>query len=553
MSQLKTLYKESRNYKKLLRIVFNPWSIVSIIIALGILMPLLFIAGSLFSDSEGAYIFHNKHIVYYITNSLILIVGVSIFTLVAGSVSAWLVTAYEFPGRGFFEWSLALPLAVPCYVAGYAYSFLLDFNTPLLLFVRKYFGLEFQKFVDTSFVYILIIFVLGSTLYPYVYLYARSSFARCSKVYLENSRILGAGHFRTFFKIILPISRPVLFTGTTLVIMEVLNDYGTVQFFNIPTLSSGIFRMWYDHENINLAMKFSFFVMIFILGFIYLEYYIRRKKKYWASAKESGPINRYKISKFKSYIVSFLCFMPFLFGFILPIIILAHWSYQSINANFDFKVIYLTLKTIGITLIFTGIILFITLIISYTGRIHKSIFTSTLTKLSLLGYALPGVIIAVGVMYFVGKLDDYLADIKFGTYNLFLSSSYFALVYAYFVRFFGVAFNPIDSNLKQINIALDESAKTLGRKPFYIFFTIHIPLLKIPILAALTLLFMDLIKELPITYALHPANYETLAIHTFELAQSGRIPECAIPALILIFIGVICTLIFRKILLPRIN
>lgn len=476
----------------------------------------------------------------YIFNSLFLMLGVGLISLIIGLSTAWLVTTCSFPGRSFFEWALILPLAVPTYIIAFTYAGVFDYSGPFQT-LSGYIGLTSPRVNIMSLGGV--VFIMSFVLYPYIYVIARASFTNQSRTILESSRILGAGAFRTFFRIALPVIRPAVVGGLSLVLMEVLNDYGAVKYYGVSTFTTGIFRAWLSLGDFNAAIYLSAFLMLFVLGLIWAERAQRGKARFDQGGAVSRPFQRHKLTGIQKTICIFVCFVPLALGFLVPLLQLLTWSLQTAHKIINLQFIELVINsfTVALTASFACVVIAIVLI--YSVKLNQKWVIRSLAKLSVLGYSIPGAVIAVGIMipflFLDRALITTLEGMTGGTFGLLLSGTTFALIFAYVIRFLAVGYNPIDSGFKKVCNNLDEASRSLGISPFKTLVKIDLPLIKSTIFSAALLVFVDVLKELPLTLILRPFNFNTLATKAFELAGDELVAESANPALIIIATGIL--------------
>ncbi len=515
--------------------------VYAILIVLFIATPILTIIFHIF-QGPGETMQHLARTVLsdYIFNTLFLMAGVGILSLIIGLSTAWLITTCNFPGRSYFEWALILPLAVPTYIIAFTYAGIFDYAGPFQnLF--SLFGLTAPRINIMSLWGV--VFIMSFVLYPYVYVIARASFTNQSKTILESSRILGAGAFRSFFSVALPVIRPAVVGGVSLVLMEVLNDYGAVKYYGISTFTTGIFRAWLSLGDFNAAIYLSTILMLFVLVLIIIERVQRGKARFDEGGTINRPIRRYKLSKVQKTSCFIVCSIPLIFGFLVPLMQLLTWSYQTAHKIINVQFFELVVNSFTVALTAALFCVLVAIVLIYAVKLNQKILIRGLAKISILGYSIPGAVIAVGVMIpllFIDKsLISTLERITGGTFGLILSGTTFALIFAYVVRFLAVGYNPIDSGFKKVCNNLDEASRSLGISPLKTLLKIDLPLIKSTIFSGALLVFVDVLKELPLTLILRPFNFDTLATKAFELAGDEMVAESANPAIIIIATGIL--------------
>mgnify|MGYP002397427170 FL=1 len=468
------------------------------------------------------------------------------FIFLIGVSSAWFVARYEFPGRKYFEWLLILPLAYPGYIMAYAYTGIFDYTGFIYSFLRNHLGYH----AGSSLIYLKnlggAIFILGITLYPYVYLLARTAFQRQSKIYQETSILLGRGYAYTFRKIALPLSRPAIVAGMTLAAMEVLNDYGTVKYLGIQTFTAGIFRAWFSLGDVTTAVYIAAILLIFVFMILLLENRQRGLQQYTDSSSRS--ISRIQLSgRWKWGVHGYLSGL-FVIAFIFPFFQLCLWSFENLEKFINESFFWLIVKSFSLATCSGFFIVIIALIILYTVRITPLRWLKQLSKWATLGYAIPGAVIAIGIMIPVLQLDRWMSNIPWFSSNLVISGSLLGLIFAYIVRFLAVGFNPLEGGFSRIGKHVNEMSRMSGKNSLITLLKIDLPLLKTSMAGAFILTFIDLMKELPLTLILRPFNFDTLATKTFDLATNEMIAESAIPSLIIVLTGVIPVIILNKLI-----
>ncbi|WP_436517654.1 ABC transporter permease [Ekhidna sp. To15] len=508
------------------------WRLATNIILVGILLPLLLVASRSFMlDTSNL-----KHIVsnllpLYLWNTSILVVGTSAITLLIGVYTAWYVTVYDFPFRRQFEWMLILPLSIPTFINAISYVGLTDYAGPLRILLR-WMGTDiYLDIMNHSGAVI----VMSLVLYPYVYVTSRSAFLLQSASLIEVSRSLGQPMKKTFMKVVLPLAWPAIFAGLILVIMEVLNDYGVVSYFGIPTFTVGIFRSWLALGDLSTAVFLSVIVLIFVVILLAIEFKANEKKKF-STDKSERTLTRLK-PKHK-WRIFMLCLLPLLAGFVIPVGQLLWWFALAYSHDVWAHLITLATNTAILGILSSVLVLILSIILTYTFRlVNKKGFKKAIGKLPMLGYAMPGAVIAVGIVALVLIINPNL-----------IYSGITALVFGYTVRFFAVGYGSIESGFEKISRQIDDAAISLGSNSLRNLINIHIPILKPVLLGALIMVFVDVAKELPITLILRPFNYETLATNAFQYAKDEMAPRAASSSLLIIFASAVPVYYLNRIL-----
>jgi iron(III) transport system permease protein len=539
----------------------SAWSIAVIGIAALLSLPVLAVIAGIFSDATPIWEHLQATVLgTYISNSLELMVGVGLLTIMIGTGTAWLVTLCEFPGRGVWEWMLLLPLAAPAYILAYVYTDLLDYYGPVQTGLRGWF--HWQSAQDYWFPPVRSLFgailMLALVLYPYVYLLARSAFLSQSVSTLEASRSLGYSPWQSFWRVALPMARPAVAAGVSLALMETLNDFGTVEYFSVPTFTTGIYRTWFAMGERSAAMQMSALLLVFIFSLVILERWARRQQRYYQSANRYQPLPKYVLRGLRGVAAMLACTLPVCGGFLIPAGALLQLMFAggspAAQTDSDFPAAAVedrfwsfasnSLLLAGVTAL---IAVAIAIILAYGQRLNPSKTNRLATQTAVLGYAIPGAVIAVGVMvplgYFDNAIDGWMRSQLGISTGLLLSGTITALVFAYLVRFLAVSFGPIESSLGNISPNLDDASRSLGYGSSQTLRRIHFPLLRSGLLSAAILVFVDVMKELPATLIVRPFNFDTLAIRVYNLASDERLAEAAQPALAIVLVGLLPVLI----------
>ena len=532
---------------------FNIWYLSSFLISIAVAIPTVTVFFSFF-DTTGNYssILKNTFLFEYIFNSFTLLIGVLILTFFIGVTCAYLVSFYDFPGVNFFKWSLILSFAVPAYI--YAYSltaFFENYGTAFTI-LKNIFGVANYNLYIPKFDGMLgAILSISFSLFGYVYVLTRASFFYQSQNLIELGKNLGFSKKKSFFKIILPSARPAIVAGLSLVAMETLSDFGSVSFFGISTLTTGIYNAWITFDDLTLANRLSFYLLLFILGLFVLENLSRKKAQYHTPTK-SGIKKKTSISlKGKKSIFAFLfCFFVFFISFIFPVLQMLYWTMSFPKHLSDLNLIKLFSNTILLVLLSSTMLIFLSFISNYGNRVTKSKLLNILTTFSVSGYAIPGIILAIAFITFISWFDNNIVSF-FGikTIKSIFIGSILGLILVYFIRFYSLASNGIKSSYLKINYSIDESAYLLGYSKFKTFTNIHIPYLKNSVLLIGVLIAIEIIKELPITLIMRPFNFETFATSAYIFASQDLLEAAAAPSLFLIIIASFFILITSRYIL----
>ncbi len=525
---------------------FSVWSLVTLAIALLILLPILVVLSSLFADSGDIWSHLGATVLpIYIRNSLLLMAGVGFGVIALGVSAAWLVTTCRFPGRRLFEWGLLLPLAAPAYVLAYVYTDLLDYFGPVQSALRALFG--WQGSGDYWFPQVRSLagaaIMLSLVLYPYVYMLVRVAFLEQSLCTIEASRSLGCSPWQSFWRVALPLARPTIAAGTSLALMETLSDFGTVQYFGVETFTTGIYRTWFGLGERVAASQLSSVLLLFILALVVLEQRSRRQSRYYQTAAAPQQRSTYKLTGWRAGGAWLACALPLGLGFGIPSLVLLLLAIANATENFTDNFWSYARNSVLVASVTAVIGIALALILAYGRRLQPGLLMNAAVRTAALGYAFPGIVIAVGILIPAGAVDNALdawMERTFGvSTGLLLSGTIVALVLAYLVRFLAVAFNTVNTGLLRIKPSLDEVSRSLGHTPTQTLLEVHAPLMRASLLTAAILVFVDVMKELPATLIVRPFNFDTLAVQVYRLASDERLSEAAAPALAIIVAGLL--------------
>ena len=523
---------------------FNLWIFFSLFIAFFLSFPILSLIFNVVLNYNSEWnIVLNIEIWNYLYNSICIIFFQSIFVAFFGVICAWIVTTYDFPLRRIIDLFLLLPLSIPPYVAAIAYGELFDYSSYFQIFFRE--NVPILSDIDLLNIRSLpgVIFIFSITLYPYVYIISRAAFSEISYTYSEIGKTLGLKQLSIFFKIFLPLAIFPIIGGIILSILESLNDFGTVQYYGVDTFTTGIYKTWVGLGDINMAAQISIFFLFFIFFILFLQKRFFSKEKINLKASSKKKINLLSSGKLKNIFLISFCFLPPTLGFFIPFIFLLSSSINALEVLFLKDTIINTFNTVFLALSVSFIIIFLSLLINYSARIKETRINLFFNKISSLGYAIPGSIIAIGILIPFTYFDNFFVNFFKINFNLninaFFTGSIFILCFAYVVRFFTISQTNIESSFYRISKNIDDTARVLGKKPISILFNIHIPLMSLSILLSLVLIFIEIIKELSATLILRPFNFNTLAIQVYEYASEEKIIESSIPSLIIVVLCVI--------------
>ena len=479
----------------------------------------------------------------YIYNTVVLCLGTGTLAVILGISTAWLVSRYRFSGSRWLGWALVLPLALPSYIVAYTYGGIVSYTGPLQRWSR---GMGWATDALVPFELMSLpgaTVLLALVLYPYVYLLSRTLFQRQSSRLLQAASLLGASGWRTFWQVGLPLVRPAAAAGTALVLMEVLNDYGAVKYFGVPTFTTGIFRAWFSMSDLTSAVRLSGLLIVLVAVALALERWGRGSRRYTDSRTATPPASPEQLSSWRGVLAILWCGLPVALGFVIPLLQLGSWALSYGSRAFTTELWRTIANTFVIGGASAGIILAVALLIGYIARYGRGRVLTLLVRTSTLGYAVPGAVIAVGVLAFTTTVDRAGA---LGT--LFLTGSIIALIYAYAVRFMAVAFGSVESGYEQLPPSLHQVAQVLGSGSRRAYFRVELPLLRRAAIAGALLTFVDVLKELPLTLILRPFDYDTLATKAYELANDEQVASSAIYALLIVGVGLLPVLGLHRIL-----
>ncbi|MBZ9779184.1 iron ABC transporter permease [Psychroflexus sp. CAK8W] len=527
----------------------NRWSLLLLLILAVVAIPILTIGLKLFDGPGESWNHIVDYVLFdYLQNSFLLAIFCSIIVIVFGVTTAWLVSRFEFPFRKQLEWLLILPLSVPAYIMAYAYAGVFGYSGVFSNFMELVgvdsFRIEFMNIYGLS-------FVLSISLFPYVYVSCRTFFLAQATNLLEASRMLGISEFKSFFKLIFPLARPAVIAGLVLVLMEVLNDYGAASYYGVSTFTTGIFRSWFSLGEPETAIYLSAILLIIVFGLILFEKWQRRNLNFTSAKSSKQNYNSRLKPKMSNQIwFSIICFVPVFLGFILPVVQLVIWVKQTLEKVWNVEFISITLESFGIAFLTASVTVLVALLLLFFTKWNKIELLKTTSKLGVLGYAIPGIIIAIGVLIPSLYLDKWLIERNI-TSKLILNATLIALVYAYVVRFLAVAYQPLESSSLKIDRSLSDSSKVLGKGNFRTFFKIEFPLIRTGLLSAFILVFIDILKELPLTLIMKPYDVNTLAVKAFEYASDEMVSSAALPSLLIILTALIPAIFLNKLLLKN--
>ena len=536
---------------------FNIWYISSFLISLFVIIPVVTVFFSYFENtSDYSELLKNTFLFEYISNSLILLLGVLIMTLIIGVTTAYLVSFYSFPFSNFFKWALILGFAVPPYI--YAYSltaFFENYGTAYSILKSLFGDANYNKNIPKFDGMLGAILSISFSIYAYVYILTRASFYYQSNNLIELGKNLGFSKLKSLFKIIIPSARPAIVAGLSLVAMETLSDFGAVDFFSINTLTTAIYNSWLSFDDLAFSNQLSFYLLIFIFGLFVIEKFSRRSAKYH-SPLQGGFKTRKKIELYglNSFFAFLLCFIIFFLSFVFPISQMLYWTIIYPKNFFDLNIYDIILNTLLLVSLSSIILIIFSFISNYGNRVSKSKILNFLTTISISGYALPGIILAVAYITFVAWFDNTIISyFEIQSIKKIFIGSILGLVLAYFVRFYSLSCNGIKSSYEKINKTLDETAYLAGYSKLKTFLNIHIPYLRSSIFFVIILISLEIIRELPITLILRPFNFETFATTAYIYASQDLLEAAAVPSLFLVLIASLFILLISRYILKEEN
>jgi iron(III) transport system permease protein len=523
----------------------DPWSVGAVLIAALVLLPVLSVIWLAFHPDDNIW----PHLLSttlprYLGNTVLLMLAVGAITAATGAGAAWLVVMYRFPGHGWLQWALLLPLAVPAYVGAYALVDFLEYAGPVQTGLRALMG--WQDARDYAFPQIrsrgAAIVVLSAALYPYVYLLARAALREQSGAGFEVARALGVGPWGRFFRVGLPLVRPAIAAGVAVVMMETVNDFGVVDYFAVQTLTTGIFSVWLQAGNLGGAAQIATLVLAMIVFLVTLEKLSRRRSRFFGSARQPRPVTPVRLTGRQGALAFAACLAPFLMGFVLPVAVLASHAFDAREwvAPGLSRALFHTLTTGGIAAFVTVLA---GLFMVYGTRLSGHRLPVLLLPVTAIGYAAPGAVLGIGILIPLAGFDNALADavLALTGYDpgLLLTGTAAALVLAYCVRFFAIAQGTADAALGRVSPSLPMAARSLGQSAGGALRRVHVPLIRASVGSALLLVFVDCMKELPATLLLRPFGYDTLATRVHAKASLENIAEAAPAALMITAVGLV--------------
>lgn len=508
--------------------------------SLVILPIILIVIYALNADSQTLQHIKDTVLLEYVSNTALLLFSVGVISLILGVGSAFIITFYELKFSKFLCIALMLPFVIPSYILGFIYSDIFGYFSYFHLFlmdigIKNYFNI--LNFNTVS-------IVLSLALYPYIYLIVRASFLKNANTLLNSAMSLGMSKTKALLKVVLPLSRVAIFGGLSLVLMETISEYGVVSYYGVNTLSTAIFSTWFGMGDSGSAAYISCIAMIFILSILIIEKLSQSKAKYTLETSSTAP-QKIKLNGIKAFFAYLFLAIPIFFGFVLPFIWIIIYSFEYAKEILDVEYLSVLFNSFLASGLASFFILITAIILAYTYRIIPNFYTKYINKFATLGYTMPGAVVAIGVIILFGEIDNYLID-KFDLENLLLSGTLFALIFAYIVRFLAVGLNSVSASFEKLGSSINKASRSLGKTPLQTLLKVEFPILKSSFFITFLLVFIDTIKELPLTLILRPFNYETLATKTYELAVNEMVQESAIYALSIIVLCMVPILFSLK-------
>jgi iron(III) transport system permease protein len=545
----------SANTRNGLRFRFDIWTAGACGIAFIVALPVLTVLGLAFFPTENIWPHLWETVLPgYVLTTIELLSGAAVGTMLIGVSSAWLITMCNFPGRRIFEWALVLPLAMPAYVVAYVYTDILEFAGPVQAMLRDIFGWTSAR--DYWFPEIRslggAVVVMTMTLYPYVYLLARSAFLEQSSGIAEAARTLGCSPWAAFRRVSLPMARPSIVVGVSLVLMETLNDFGTVDFFAVQTLTTGMFNVWLVMNNTGGGAQIAVVMLIFVVFLLVAERAARRRRGYHDTTTRPGRTVRFELRGQRKTLAVLLCSIPILIGFVIPAALLVSYAVEFYGVSLNNRFPQAAFNSILLAALAAAAAVVIGLFLAYAVRLRKSATLRNLARFASLGYAVPGAVLAIGILFPFGAFDNAVDSFMRGTFGistgLILSGTIVAILFAYVVRFLALAYGTLEAGLGRVTPHMDDAARTLNHGPAQALIKVNLPIIRGSIMTAAILIFVDCMKELPATLLLRPFNFDTLATYVYQFASDELLEECALGAVTIVAAGVIPVILLTRVM-----
>lgn len=530
----------------------NSWTVLAGIIIILLFLPNLTIISGIFTPSNENWE-HMKEFVLttYIKNSFILIGYTAVLTIIIGLSLAWMIAQYQFPFRRFLKWALILPLSIPPFIGAYTYHGIVNYTGVVQSTLRERFGLELNPVYFDIMNLPGAIFIYTIFLYPYVYTITRVFLSQQSASLIESARVLGKGPWQVFFQVVIPVSRVSIIGGASLVVLEVLNDYGVVKYYGIQTFSTAIFQTWFGLGDIESAIKLAVSLMGIVIIILMAEKLLRGSRQYSYSTTKVRPLPRIQLKGAKAFFATVYGFVILSLGFFIPVLQLVDWLILTFGKiPMEEFLIYVKNSVLVAGISATFIVVFALIVGNYGRLVHGKI-SKLLPKLTILGYSIPGAVIAVAVVTAFIALDRFLAplyQVLGANSTLVLSVSLVMLITAYIIRFFAIGYNSIESGYDKIGTDFRDASRSLGVGLTKTFFKVDVPMMKGAIISGFILVFIDILKEVPLTLILRPFNFDTLSTKAFQYASDEKIMEASQASLLIVSLSAIAIVIFNKFL-----
>lgn len=466
-------------------------------------------------------------------------IGVALLTSVMGFSTAYVTTFFKFSGSRFFHYALILPFAIPTYIMSYIYGGMFDITGSVTTFILNLLGKTMDEinFFDIMSIEGAII-IMSLVLYPYVYLISKTYLKAESSSIIDASKTMGLTNFQIFYRVIIPISRPAIVAGVILAVMEAVADYGVMDYYGVSTFVTGIFRTWLGMGSVEDASKLASMLMLFIFMLIFLERFQRRNRRYKSSGKDFKPVIKERLSGFSNIFAFIVCFIPFFFGFLLPFSQMSYWFYISYEDIIDEDFLTILFQTLSLGVFSSILITILAFVITYNVRVHKSKIAENLLQISKLGYSIPGAVVAVGILSFFSFIDR--------NFDILMSGTIVAVIFGYVVRFIAISINNYESGFSKIPQTYDDACKTMQIGSFQTFFKMILPLIKGSMTVSFIIVFIEVMKELPLTMILRPFNFDTLPVLSHELVTQSQIIESSVPAMFIVLFGIVSVILLAK-------
>lgn len=529
----------------------NGWLLISLVGAAVVSLPLSAIILSLFKAPNENWQQIREYLLRdYLQHSLWLVLFTGLLTVVLGTTLAWVIAAYDFPLRRFFRWALLLPLAIPPYIAAYTYSTMFSYTGVVQTTLRSVFGITPNPKWFGIMSLRGAVFIFTISLFPYVYLITRSFLERQSGSYVENALLLGRGHLSTFLHVVLPLSRPAIVGGLSLVIFEVLSDYGVTSYYGVRTISTAIFQTWFGMYDVDSALRLAAFLLVAIVGLFLVERLVRGNRRFSASTSKIRPLRPTRLHGGRALAAFLFAGAVFAIAFVIPFVQLAVWAGWTYGDVVTPAFVQLTARTLLLALLATALIMAVATAVANAHRINANPFTHLLARWVTAGYAVPGAIVAIGVLAFFIALDRLLVPLYralgMGNAPLVLSMSLAMLVVAYLIRFMATGYNAVEAGFEKMGTRYLEAARMLGLSVTRSFFKVDLPLLRGALLSGTILTFVEIVKELPLALLLRPFNFETLSTKAYQYASDEQIFQASIPSLLIIILSMGAVFVLQR-------